>query len=82
MTTPDSPGRDAARAAKEVLRQRIGDDPRVNGVGIARSHGRYAVRVNVVDEGDLPDLPDEVEGVEVRIVVVGRVVPFDEPPPN
>ena len=80
MTDPGQPptSRAAARAAKEVLRERLAGDPRVNGVGIARSKGRYAVRVNIVDESDVPELPDEVEGIEVRIVVVGRLRPLDE----
>lgn len=77
MTAAD-PDRAVARSAKEIIRQRVGDDPRVNGVAIARWHGRYAVRVNVVDEADVPDVPDEDEGVEVRVVVIGRIRPLDE----
>lgn len=71
--------RDAARAAKEVLGHRLGDDPRVNGIGITFWHGGYAVRVNVVDGADQPDLPEEVDGVPVRVAVIGRVVAAPDP---
>jgi hypothetical protein len=64
-----------ARAAKEALAIRLRDDPRVGGVGITRWHGRYAVRVNIVDESDVPDLPGRIHGVEIQIVAVGRVRP-------
>lgn len=46
----------------------------MNGIGITRWHGAYAVRVNVVDGADQPELPEVVEGVPVRVVVIGRVV--------
>lgn len=70
----EAPGRDAARAAKQLLSDRLADDRRVNGIGITRWHGAYAVRVNVVDGADQPELPEVVEGVPVRVVVIGRVV--------
>jgi hypothetical protein len=35
------------------------------------------VRVNIVDESDVPDLPTRIHGVEVQIVAVGRVRPYD-----
>lgn len=68
VTTPA-----AARAAKDVLRAQYRDDARVNGIGIAGRHNRYTVRVNVVDEDTADDLPDEVDGVPVEKVVVGRI---------
>jgi hypothetical protein len=69
------PGVNDARTAKEALATRLRDDPRVGGVGITRWHGRYAVRVNIVDESDVPDLPTRIHGVEIQIVAVGRVRP-------
>lgn len=63
----------AARAAKDVLRAQYGDDSRVNGIGITGHRDRYAVRVNVVDDDAANDLPDEVDGVPVEVVVVGRI---------
>lgn len=66
---------DEARAAKDELATLLRGDPRVNGVGMTRWHGRYAVRVNVVDQANAPDLPQHVHGVEVRVVAVGRITP-------
>lgn len=71
------PAVDDVRAAKEALATQLRDDPRVGGVGITRWHGQYAVRVNVVDESDVPELPSRVYGVHVQIVAVGRVHPLD-----
>lgn len=62
-----------ARAAKNRLRARYRDDARVNGIGIAGQRDRYTVRVNVIDEETADDLPDEVDGVPVDKVVVGRL---------
>jgi hypothetical protein len=62
-----------ARAAKNVLRAQYRDDARINGVGITGHHDRYAVRVNVVDAAAAADVPDEVDGVPVEVVVVGRI---------
>lgn len=66
---------DNARAARDELVGRLRDDSRVGGVGLVRWRGQYAVRVNVVSEDELPPLPAYVHGVEVRIVVVGRIHP-------
>ena len=73
------PGVEDARAAKEALAVRLRDDPRVGGVGLTRWHGRYAVRVNIVDESDVPDLPTRVHGIEVQIVAVGEIRADDLP---
>ena len=55
------------------MRNLLGADVRVNGVGLTRWQSSYAVRVNVVDGHDAPDLPETVDGVPVRVVEVGRV---------
>jgi hypothetical protein len=65
---------EAAQAASRALACRLGDDRRVNGVGIAGSRPNFAVRVNLVDGADRPDLPDEIEGVPVEVKVVGQIV--------
>jgi hypothetical protein len=70
------PGVEDARAAKEALATQLRDDPRVGAVGISRWHGGYAVRVNVVDESDVPELPARVLGVRVQIAAVGRIHPL------
>jgi hypothetical protein len=65
--------RAAARAAKDHVRDLLGADVRVNGVGVTRWQSSYAVRVNVVDGQDAPELPATVDGVPVHVVEVGRV---------
>lgn len=62
-----------ARAAKENLRAQIHDRDGVVGVGIARARGGYCIRVNVATEDDATRVPAEVDGVEVRVSVVGRI---------
>lgn len=79
---PEPPAeRLAARAAKDRLRDQLAGDDRVNGIGITRWRHRYAVRVSVVDAGAVPDLPEEVDGIPVRVVVVGRIVAQEEGAP-
>jgi hypothetical protein len=62
-----------ARAAKEHLRERLRDRDGVVGVGIARSAGGYCVTVNVADAAAAGQVPGDVDGVEVRIAVVGGI---------
>lgn len=62
-----------ARAAKEHLRARLRDRDGVVGVGIARSARGYCLKVNVADAATADQLPPEIDGVEVRIAVVGGI---------
>lgn len=78
MTRLSSSEREAARAAKHQLREQLAGDSRVNGIGLTRWQNGYAVRVNVVDGADAPDLPETVEGVPVCVVVVGPITPQNE----
>jgi hypothetical protein len=55
------------------VRSLLAGDHRVNGIGITRSADHYAVKVNVVSDTDVPDLPEAVDGVPVRVAVVGRI---------
>lgn len=72
--TTSGPGADAARAAKAHVKAMVSGDARVNGIGLTRAGGgTWAVKVNVVDADDRPDLPDHVDGVPVRFAAVGRV---------
>ncbi|GAA2026497.1 hypothetical protein WDZ16_10690 [Pseudokineococcus marinus] len=83
MSQPSGDGlpgasRDAARAAKSRLASSLAGDRRVNGVGVVRwavgtSAAAYGVRVGVVAEDDAPEVPAEVDGVPVRVDVVGRI---------
>lgn len=72
-----APRQDAARAAarhaKQLLRAQLAGDRRVNGLAITRVQDHYAVRVNVVDAVDVPDLPEDVDGVPIQVVCVGRI---------
>ncbi len=65
---------EAARAASLALTCRLSGDRRVNGVGITGTQSSFAVRVNLVDDTDRPDLPDEIDGVPVEVEVVGPIV--------
>jgi len=72
--TTSGTGADAARAAKAHVKAMVGGDARVNGIGLTRAGGgTWAVKVNVVDDADRPDLPDHVDGVPVRFGAVGRI---------
>jgi len=62
-----------ARAAKELLRARLGEHDEVVGVGIARTAHGYCVRVNVSSADAAAEVPHDIDGVEVRTTVVGRI---------
>ncbi|MBO3086155.1 hypothetical protein [Cellulomonas fengjieae] len=61
-----------ARAAKEHLRTRLKGRSDVRGIGIARSADGYQLQVNMSHEPG-PDLPGAVDGVDVRVRVVGTI---------
>jgi hypothetical protein len=64
---------ETARAAKLALTTQLAGDDRVSGIGITGSNGDYGVKVNLVDDHDVPALPEEIDGVSVKTVVSGRV---------
>jgi hypothetical protein len=68
-----SPDANVARAAKAQVRSLVAVDPWVTGIGLTRAGGDWAVKVNVVDETDHPDLPDTVDGVPVVVRGVGGI---------
>jgi hypothetical protein len=67
---------DQARAAKGAALERFRKIGNVTGVGVTRVDGDYAVKVNL-SEGIAPgvEIPDEIEGVPVRVEVTGAVRP-------
>ncbi|WP_432537091.1 hypothetical protein [Kineococcus arenarius] len=65
----------AARAAKAHVRQMVGGDSRVNGIGLTKLERSWAVKVNVTDDTDRPELPDAVDGVPVLVRGTGRITP-------
>jgi hypothetical protein len=62
-----------ARAAKQELRAQLAQAAVVNGIGITRRDGGYAIKLNLTSPPpkDLA-LPTEIDGVEVEVEVVGR----------
>lgn len=65
-----------ARAAKSAALDRFRKIGNVTGVGVTRVDGDYAVKVNL-SENVLPgvEIPDEIEGVPVRVEVTGVIRP-------
>lgn len=65
---------DEARAAKPRVREFLHGVPQLAGVGITRIGEGYAVKVNLSEPYKTQtDLPSEIDGVPIRIEVVGRV---------
>lgn len=62
-----------ARAAKEHLRAHLGDRDGVVGVGIVHVGHGYCLKVNVSTPDAAAQVPSDVDGVEVRTAVVGRI---------
>ena len=60
-----------ARAAKERLRMTLKGRSDVRGIGIARAADGYQLQVNVARDHTV--LPGAVDGVDVRVRVVGAI---------
>jgi hypothetical protein len=63
-------GLEQARAAKAALTAALEGHPAVNGIGIARVGDGYELKVNLRSPAPVPE---EVDGVPVRAVVVGEI---------
>jgi len=65
---------DQARAAKRRVIELLSGSGQVVGIGITRVDGTYAVKVNLGEAlpGDVR-VPAEIDGVRVRIEVVGTI---------
>ena len=70
------PTRAAARAAKSVLAESLGSDPRIVGIGLARREQEYVLKVNLADADAARRVPADVDGVSVVTEVVGTVRPL------
>lgn len=68
-------GIDRARAAKQHLRRDLDGRTGVQGIGLAHGADGYRLQVLVASEPDAQGVPDAVDGVEVRVRVVGAVHP-------
>ena len=63
-----------ARAAKKTALRHLRSWEHVVGVGITRISGKYAVKVNLSEPPEPgTELPDEIDGVPVRIEVTGTI---------
>lgn len=63
-----------ARAAKARLRTELDGHHGIRGIGLVRVRQGYAVRVSL-ECADDDDLPPDVDGVPVRVAVVGAISP-------
>jgi hypothetical protein len=64
---------DRARTAKQHLRRDLDGRSGVRGVGLARGDDGYRLQVSVASRADADGLPAAVDGVAVRVRVVGAV---------
>ena len=71
-----------ARAAKAKALALVGGHPEVNGVGIAPMGPGYCVKVNVATPSADLHLPSEIDGVPVRVEVVGEIAARTAPQPR
>lgn len=70
--------RDEARGAKQQLSAKFGGNDGITsfGIGMTEARDSYAVTVTVDDAAHAAKLPDEVEGVPVRVLVTGAFAKF------
>ncbi len=63
-----------ARSAKRKALKLYGEMEIVNGIGISRQDGDYAIRINLMEEAAGPEqFKSKISGVPVVLKVVGRV---------
>jgi hypothetical protein len=62
-----------ARAAKAKVVELMKGSDAVNGVGIARQGAGYAVKLNLVRPAKTDAVPSWVDGVPVKVEVVGQI---------
>jgi len=68
-----SPTLDQARAAKSKALALLQDAGTVVGIGIARQDGGYCVKVNLSRAASAGAVPATIDGVPVRVAVVGAI---------
>ncbi len=62
-----------ARAAKAKVAELMKDSDAVNGVGITRQGAGYAVKLNLARPAGTDALPSRVDGVPVKVEIVGEI---------
>ena len=74
------PGLDKAIAAKQKHAERMLDKPGVAGIAVAlKPNGKPFIQI-YKEKDDVPDLPTELDGVEVESVTTGVLEPYDHDP--
>lgn len=63
-----------ARAAKKKLVDQFGGDLRLNGIGIGGDAKNRVIVVNVVYPDDVPEIPEEIDGIPAVLKVIGKIV--------
>lgn len=63
-----------ARTVKDQLVEHLRGEPLVNGVGLMRRPGGWAVKVNLLRPAPKLKLPEQIDGVEIFTDVVGPIV--------
>jgi len=63
----------AARKAKGRAKEIFSPFGIVNGIGLTRWNGHYAVKVNFETAPESGELPREIDGIPVVVQVVGKV---------
>ena len=63
-----------ARAVKDQLTERLRGEPAVNGIGLVRHNGGWAVKVNLARPAPYLRLPGRIDGVEIQTDVIGPIV--------
>jgi hypothetical protein len=63
---------DTARSAQQHLSEVLSDVSAVNGIGITRVGDGFGLKLNLTDASAEHSVPSEIDGVSVRVVVVGR----------
>ncbi|HTX11635.1 MAG TPA: hypothetical protein VME22_23640 [Solirubrobacteraceae bacterium] len=63
-----------ARAVKDQLAECLRGEPAVNGIGVTRHHGGWAVKVNLVRPAPQLRLPKQIDGVEIQTDLIGPIV--------
>jgi hypothetical protein len=68
--------RAAASAARAALVARLGADPGVVGIGLARQAGGYVLKVDLAEADAAVRVPGTVDGVPVVTEVIGSIRPL------
>jgi hypothetical protein len=70
-----APSLEQAHEARRKLRERLAGMDGIQGIGIVALAEGYGIKVNVRDERPR-DVPAAIDGVPIRIEVVGAILPL------